>query len=81
MIDLPVDTVGTFYYKQKNSQKIRKKYPKNIDGSCCCHNVEEAVFRVQGPYLNIENNDKNQRKYVENQKKKVKNYKWYLLLL
>ena len=52
-----------------------------MDGSCHCYHVEEAVFRVQGPYLNIENNNKNQRKYLENQKKMIKNYKWYLLLL
>ena len=39
-----------YYYKQKNSQKITKKYVKNMDISCCCHIVEEAVFRVQGPY-------------------------------
>ena len=25
-----------------------------MDGSYCCYHVEEAVFRVQGPYLNIE---------------------------
>ena len=61
-IHLPVDTAGTFYYKQKNSQKIRKKYVKNMDGSCCCHNVEEAVFRVQGPYPNIESCLKNGNK-------------------
>ena len=40
-----------------------------MDGSCCCYHVEEAVFRVQGPYLNIENNNNNQRKYLENDKK------------
>ena len=33
-----------------------------MDGSCCCYHVEEAVFRVQGPYLNIENNDKKAEK-------------------
>ena len=59
LIDSPFNTAGTFYYKQKNSQKIRKKYVKNIDGSCCCHNIEEAVFRVQGPYLKIEQKPEN----------------------
>jgi len=39
----------------KNSQKIRKKSVKNRNGRCCCHDVGEAVFRVQGPYLIIEN--------------------------
>jgi hypothetical protein len=33
---------------------MRKKYVKNMDTRCCCHIVEEAVFRVQGPYPNIE---------------------------
>ena len=28
----------------------------------CCHDIEGAVFRVQGPYLNIEQKPENGRK-------------------
>ena len=55
-IDLPFNTAGIFYLTQnssskirRNSEKIRKKNwmkVKNITQSC--HEVEEAVFSVQG---------------------------------
>ena len=43
----------------KDSQKIRKKYPKNKTDILCCHDIEVAVLIVQGPYLNIEQSNKN----------------------
>ena len=38
----------------KTSLKIRKKYPQNKSDILCCHDIEVAVFIVQGPHLNIE---------------------------
>ena len=43
----------------KDSQKIRKRYPKNKTDILCCHDIEVAVLIVQGPYLNIERSNKN----------------------
>jgi len=58
-------TMGTFYYKQKvsqkvlnNIQKMRRKWGKNMNDICCCNSIEGGVFRVQGPYLIIENKQK-----------------------
>jgi len=62
LIHLPFNTAGIFYYKQKvsqkvlnNIQKIRRKSEENMNDICCCHSIEGAVFRVQGPYLITEN--------------------------
>jgi hypothetical protein len=38
----------------KNGQKFRKKYSKIRSNILCCHDIEGAVFMVQGPHLNIE---------------------------
>ena len=47
-------TVGTFYYNQKNSHnmsyKIKKKLVKNKNSAYSCHGIEVAVLTVQGPY-------------------------------
>ena len=43
----------------KESQKIRKRYPKNKTDILYCHDIEVAVLIVQGPYLNIEQSNKN----------------------
>ena len=49
-------TVGTFYYNQKNSHnmrkigyKIQKKSVKNKNSAYSCHGIEVAVLIVQGP--------------------------------
>jgi len=34
--------------------KIDYKSEKNNNNICCCHDDDGAVFRVQGPYLIIE---------------------------
>ena len=47
-----------FTISRKMSCKSKKKCAKNMDDSCCCHNVEEAVLRVQGPYLKTEQSQK-----------------------
>jgi hypothetical protein len=52
----------SFTINRKIARKSGKKYVKNMDGICCLHNVEEAVFRVQGSYLNIEQTRKMARK-------------------
>ena len=33
-------------------------YAESKSDIVCCHDIEEAVFRVQGPYLNIEQSQK-----------------------
>ena len=53
----------------KISQKIRKKYPKNKSDILCCHDIEVAVFIVQGLYLNIEQSHKVARRLKNNEKK------------
>ena len=40
---------------------------------CCCHIVQEAVFRIQGPYLNIESCLKMQTNGQQSSKNEVKN--------
>ena len=49
-------TVGTFYYNQKNGHnmskigyKFTKKWVKNKNSAHCCHGFAVAVLRVQGP--------------------------------
>ena len=49
-------TVGTFYYIQKNGHnmrkigyKIKKKLVKNKNSAYSCHGIEVAVLTVQGP--------------------------------
>ena len=49
-------TVGTFYYNQKNSHnmrkigyKIKKKLVKNKNSAYSCHGIEVVVRTVQGP--------------------------------
>jgi hypothetical protein len=37
-----------------NGQKFRKKYSKNGSNIPCYHDIEGAVFMVQGPHLKIE---------------------------
>jgi hypothetical protein len=37
-------------------------HDRNRNDGSCCHDVREAVFRVQGPYLNIENSQKSRKK-------------------
>ena len=40
---------------------------KNMNDICCCHSIEGAVFRVQGPYLIIENKQEMIKKLLKNQ--------------
>jgi hypothetical protein len=43
-----------------NGQKFRKKYSKNRSIILlCCHDIEGAVFMVQGPHVNIEKGQNN----------------------
>jgi len=57
--------------------KIDYKSEKNNNNICCCHDDDGAVFRVQGPYLIIEQT----WKIMKNSLKMRKNKKWYLLFL
>jgi len=47
---------------------------------CGCHSIEGAVFRVQGPYLIIENIQKNDKKLLKNQNKMSKKFECDFLL-
>jgi hypothetical protein len=48
-------------------------HDRNRNDGSCCHDVREAVFRVQGLYLNIENSQKSNKKLLQNQAKIKKN--------
>jgi hypothetical protein len=48
-------------------------HDRNRNDGSCCHDVREAVFRVQCPYLNIENTQKCRKKLLQNQEKIKKN--------
>jgi hypothetical protein len=48
-------------------------HDRNRNDGSCCHHFREAVFRVQGPYLNIENTQKSRKKLLQNQEKIKKN--------
>jgi hypothetical protein len=46
-------------------------HDRNRNDGSCCHDVREAVFRVQGLYLNIENSQKSSKKLLQNQENAV----------
>jgi hypothetical protein len=46
----------------RGSISNHRKSAKNKNGMSCYHDVGGAVFKVQGSYLKIENNEENQIK-------------------
>jgi len=57
--------------------KIDYKIRKNKNDICCCHDDGGAVFRVQGPYLIIEQIQKIMKNTSKITWKKGKKYQWY----
>jgi hypothetical protein len=56
-----------------NDSSHDMSHDRNRNDGSCCHDVKEAVFRVQGPYLNIENSQKSRKNLLQNLEKIKKN--------